>query len=128
MQTNNEVEPRATGARGKFLTASVTSKDGTTIGYYRIGTGPGLVILHGSMQSALSHKLLAEALADYYTVYLVDRRGRPLSGTFGPDYSSRKEVEDLDAVLAATGAHYVFGVSSGALITLQAALSLPAIQ
>ena len=33
----------------------------------------------------------------------------------------------MDALLTKTGAHYVFGVSSGAIIWLQAALTLPAI-
>jgi pimeloyl-ACP methyl ester carboxylesterase len=39
----------------------------------------------------------------------------------------QKEVEDLDAILCKTRAHYVFGLSSGAIISLQAALNLPAI-
>ena len=33
----------------------------------------------------------------------------------------------MDALLAKTGAHYIFGLSSGALISLQATLTLPAI-
>ena len=56
--------------------ASITSPDGTTIGYRRLGTGPGLVILHGAMESSQSHLQLAEALAGDLTVYLPDRRGR----------------------------------------------------
>jgi pimeloyl-ACP methyl ester carboxylesterase len=39
----------------------------------------------------------------------------------------RTEVEDLDALLEKTGSQNVFALSSGALITLQAALTLPAI-
>jgi pimeloyl-ACP methyl ester carboxylesterase len=127
MPTNSEVKPRSTNEQGQFVTASVTSKDGTTIGYQQIGHGPGLVIVPGAMQSALSQGLLAAALAPYYTVILPDRRGRPLSGTFGPDYNIQREVEDLEAVLNKTGAHYVFGISAGALIALEAALSLPTI-
>jgi len=38
-----------------------------------------------------------------------------------------KECEDLDALLAQTDAHFVFGHSSGGLIALQAALTLPRI-
>ncbi len=39
----------------------------------------------------------------------------------------QKEVEDLEALLAKTGAYRVFGVSSGGLIPLQAARTLPSI-
>lgn len=31
----------------KYQTKSVTSKDGTTIGFRQFGHGPGVVILHG---------------------------------------------------------------------------------
>jgi pimeloyl-ACP methyl ester carboxylesterase len=110
------------------VTGSVTSKDGTTIGYRRLGHGPGLVLLHGIMESGQSHTQLAEELADEFTVYLPDRRGRGLSGSQGRDYRIRKEVEDLDALLENTGANRVFGVSAGAVICLQAALTLTAIE
>jgi pimeloyl-ACP methyl ester carboxylesterase len=124
MKAESPVQDRPTSAS----TGSVTSKDGTTIGYRQLGIGPGLVILHGAMESSQGHLELAEALAGDLTVYLPDRRGRGLSGPFGGDYSIRKEVEDLGALLAATGARQLLGVSSGALITLQAALSLPTLQ
>jgi pimeloyl-ACP methyl ester carboxylesterase len=78
--------------------------------------------------SSHSHLELAEALAGRFTVFAPDRRGRGLSGPFGDGYSIRKEVEDLDALLTRTGAHDVFGVSAGAVIGLQAALTLPAIR
>jgi pimeloyl-ACP methyl ester carboxylesterase len=110
------------------VTGSITSKDGTNIGYRQLGHGPGVVLLHGIMESAQSHIQLAEGLADTFTVYLPDRRGRGLSGPQGSDYRLEKEVEDLDALLTKTGAHYVFGVSAGAIVCLQAALTLPAIQ
>ena len=104
---------------------SVISRDGTTIGYGQVGRGPGLVVLHGTMSSAYNHHELAQALADTYTVYVPDRRGRGRSGQFGPGYGLRSEVEDLDALLAATEASQVFGVSSGGIIALEAALTLP---
>ena len=61
-------------------TRSVISADGTLIGYRQLGQGPGLVLVHGAMESAQSHMQLAEALADTFTVYLPDRRGRGMSG------------------------------------------------
>lgn len=110
-----------------YTTCFVTSKDGTTIGYRQLGRGPALLLLHGHMESAQSHIQLAEALAASFMVYLPDRRGRGLSGPYGKDYSIQKDVEDMDALLTKTGAHYVFGVSSGGIIWLQAALSLSSI-
>ncbi|HEX9495422.1 MAG TPA: alpha/beta hydrolase [Candidatus Limnocylindria bacterium] len=110
-------------------TGSVTSHDGTTIGYRRIGSGPGVVILHGAMEHSGSHVQLAAALADTFTVYLPDRRGRGLSGPYQPDHRIQTDIDDMDAVLTQTGAaHNVFGVSSGALIWLHAARVLPAIR
>ena len=110
-----------------YTTGSVTSQDGTTIGYRQYGHGPGVVVLHGAISSGYNHMQLAEALADTFTVYLVDRRGRGLSGPYGTDYSLQQEVEDLEALLAKTGSYNVFGVSSGAIISLQAALTLTTI-
>ena len=127
-ETRVNAQPATIGAGESYTTHTVTSRDGTVIAYRQIGRGPGLVILHGAMETGLSHLQLAEALASSFTVYLPDRRGRGLSGPSGPDYGMRKEVEDVDALLAATGAHTVMGVSAGALIALRAALELPAIR
>jgi pimeloyl-ACP methyl ester carboxylesterase len=111
-----------------YATGFASSKDGTPIGYRQLGRGPAVVVLHGAMESAQSHMQLAEALADTFTVCLPDRRGRGLSGPYAADYSVQSDVEDLDAVLTASGAHSVFGVSSGGIISLQAALTLPMIR
>jgi pimeloyl-ACP methyl ester carboxylesterase len=61
-------------------------------------------------------------------VYIPDRRGRGWSGPHGAGYNIAKECADLAALMAKTGSQNVFGLSSGALISLQAALSLPAIR
>jgi pimeloyl-ACP methyl ester carboxylesterase len=112
----------------EMTTGSVVSRDGTRIGYLRVGRGPAVVLLHGSNESARSHTRLALALADAFTVYLPDRRGRGLSGPHRPDHSIRTEVEDLQAVLTGSGAQRVFGVSVSALIALEAARTQPAIR
>ncbi|MGH3304257.1 MAG: alpha/beta fold hydrolase [Streptosporangiaceae bacterium] len=109
-------------------TGSVVSADGTDIGYLTVGQGPGVVILHGSMESARSHLQMAAALQDAFTVYLPDRRGRGLSGPYPANYGVRTEVEDLAAVITATGADMVFGVSSSGLVVLEAARTNPAIR
>ena len=115
-------------ATAEMATGSVLSKDGTRIGYLRVGRGPAVVLLHGSNESARSHTQLALALADAFTVYLPDRRGRGLSGPHRPDHGIRTEVEDLQAVRSGSGAQKVFGVSIGALIALEAARTQPAIR
>ncbi|KAK9233849.1 Alpha/Beta hydrolase protein [Lipomyces kononenkoae] len=106
---------------------TVTSKDGTIISYLKVGEGPGIIILHGAMESAWSHFELARALSDSFTVYLPDRRGRGRSGPYGPDFIIQKEVEDVDALLSKTDSHFVMGVSAGAIIALNASLELKAI-
>jgi pimeloyl-ACP methyl ester carboxylesterase len=103
------------------------SQDGTKIGYRQLGTGPGLLIVHGSMSSGYNHLELAEALSDSFTVYLIDRRGRGLSGPYREDHSATTDVEDITAIIAKTGAHDVFAVSFGALVCLQAARTLATI-
>src|SRR6476620_7456382 len=45
-------------------TGTVTSTDGTTVGYRRVRQGPAIVMLHGSMESSTSHLQLALELAD----------------------------------------------------------------
>jgi pimeloyl-ACP methyl ester carboxylesterase len=112
----------------EFSTGSVTSADGTTIGYLKAGRGPSLVVLPGAMVSARSFTQLASALAHEHTVYVPDRRGRGLSGPFGQDHRMQTEVEDLSAVLAAADATDVAAISVGALIALRAALSHPAVR
>jgi pimeloyl-ACP methyl ester carboxylesterase len=112
----------------ELTNGSVVSADGSRIGYLQTGHGPGVVLLHGSMQSARSHLQMAAALAEQFTVYLPDRRGRGMSGPYPADYTIRTEVEDLRAVLAAAGADMVFGVSASGLVALEAARIDPAIR
>jgi pimeloyl-ACP methyl ester carboxylesterase len=108
---------------------SVVSADGTKIGFERLGAGPVLVLVQGAMGTAYTFRELAEALADSFTVIVPDRRGRGMSPRrFDPGYTIADDVADLDAVLDATGGRFVFGLSSGADIVLEAALTLPRIE
>src|SRR5580700_6312220 len=105
------------------------SVDGTRIGFERIGSGPGLVLVQGAMGTAYSFRQLAEALGDALTVVVPDRRGRGLSPhPYTPGYTIGDDVNDLDAVLRATDARYVFGLSSGGDVVLRAAPALPQIE
>ncbi|EFH83175.1 alpha/beta hydrolase fold protein [Ktedonobacter racemifer DSM 44963] len=125
---NSTTNINTSSTQAAYTISSVISKDGTTIGYRQIGHGPGLIMLHGANVSGSDFTQLAEALADIFTVYLPDRRGRGLSGPFSKAYSIQEEVEDLTALVNKTGAHLLYGVSAGGLISLQAALSLPGIE
>jgi pimeloyl-ACP methyl ester carboxylesterase len=102
----------------------VTSKDGTAIAFDRVGEGPALILVGGAFQHrAIDPRTahLAELLAPDFTVFHYDRRGRGESGDTAP-YAVEHEVEDLEALIAeAGGAAYVYGMSSGAALALEAA-------
>jgi pimeloyl-ACP methyl ester carboxylesterase len=110
------------GLQQNFTTGTVTSQDGTTIGYRQIGRGPGIVLVHGAMMTSQNFMKLATALSDAFTLYIPDRRGRGLSGPQGQDQDLAKEAEDMQALVQATHTHNIFGLSSGAIIALQTAL------
>lgn len=106
----------------KSPTAStVLSDDGTPIGYQTVGDGEAMVVLGGAWRSADDYLPLARALAGSFAVHVIDRRGRGRSGPQGPSYSIEREIEDLAAVQAHTGARIVFGHSYGGLGALEAA-------
>ncbi|MEJ5945631.1 alpha/beta hydrolase [Pseudokineococcus basanitobsidens] len=106
----------------------VTSRDGTRIGFLRRGTGPGLVLVQGATGTAEHYRELAAALSPHLTVYSPDRRGRGRSPRpYDGSHDIARDVQDVEAVLAETGARGVFGLSSGAVITLEAARTLPQI-
>lgn len=104
----------------------VRSADGTGVGLLSQGSGPGMVLVQGAMGTAEDYGELAEALAPHFTVHALDRRGRGLSPRhYDTGHTIDRDVEDVDAVLAATSAGRVFGLSSGAVIALEAAKMLP---
>jgi pimeloyl-ACP methyl ester carboxylesterase len=110
-----------------YTTGSVISIDGTTIGYRQFGQGPGIILVHGGMMTSKNFTKLAIALSDTYTVYVPDRRGRGLSGRHGNSYGLTRECEDIQALINKTDSHNIFGLSSGAIVALQTALTVAAI-
>jgi pimeloyl-ACP methyl ester carboxylesterase len=99
------------------------SADGTVLAYDRFGDGPPIVMLGGAFNDRSATEPLARALAEDFTVLNPDRRGRGDSGDTAP-YSVDREIEDLDALIAAAGgAASVFGYSSGGNLSLMAAAS-----
>jgi pimeloyl-ACP methyl ester carboxylesterase len=107
---------------------SVVSADGTTIGYRQLGRGPAVILMHGGMMASQNFTKLGAALSDAFTVIIPDRRGRGRSGPFGPNYGIARECEDIEALVKKTGASNVFGLSSGAIIALFAAATVPGIR
>jgi pimeloyl-ACP methyl ester carboxylesterase len=105
---------------------SVRSKDGTTIVFDKQGDGAAVILVDGAMgtRSSGSKPELARLLAQQFTVYSYDRRGRGDSGDTKP-YAVEREIEDIDALLdEAGGSAFLFGHSSGACLALDATVRL----
>lgn len=102
----------------------VTSKDGTAIAFDQSGTGPAVILVGGAFQHRAidpGTARLAAMLAQHFTVFHYDRRGRGDSSDMQP-YAVEREVEDLDALIKhAGGSASVFGMSSGGVLALEAA-------
>jgi pimeloyl-ACP methyl ester carboxylesterase len=108
------------------------SKDGTSIAYDKVGSGPLVVIVDGAFVYRAIDQLpveLARLLAPGFTVAHYERRGRGDSGDTAP-YAVDREIEDLAAVIGAVGGGpaCVLGMSSGAVLALEAAAAGVAIQ
>src|SRR5512143_499595 len=104
----------------------VTSKDGTTIGYDKKGHGPAVILVDGAMgfRAMGFGNQLQDLLAQHFTVYAYDRRGRGESSNSKP-FAVEREVEDIEALIdAAGGTAFVYGISSGACLALEAAIRL----
>src|SRR5258707_12213181 len=100
---------------------SVLSKDGARIAFDREGQGPALILVDGGMcyRDSGPARPLAKLLTQRFTVYTYDRRGRGESSDTAP-YAIDKEVEDLSALIQeAGGSAYVYGISSGAALTME---------
>ena len=99
----------------------VTSKDGTSIAYERSGGGPAVILVGGATVDRSDNASLATELAEQFTVYNYDRRGRGDSGDTLP-YALEREIEDIDALIAeAGGSAHLYGPSSGGALALEAA-------
>jgi pimeloyl-ACP methyl ester carboxylesterase len=105
----------------------VTSADGTSIAFDRLGSGPPVILVCGGSVDRTSLAGLADLLAADFTVLNFDRRGRGESGDTSP-YDEDREIEDIDAVAdAARGSTFLFGSSSGAALAMDAAARLDSI-
>ncbi|MGV9247407.1 alpha/beta fold hydrolase [Streptomyces sp. NPDC003710] len=99
------------------------SRDGTRIAYERTGQGPAVVLVSGAMSTGGTVAPLAARLSDRFGVIVYDRRGRGGSGDTQP-YAVAREVEDLAALIEAAGEDaWLYGISSGGALALEAAAS-----
>jgi pimeloyl-ACP methyl ester carboxylesterase len=106
--------------------ASVHSADGTRIGYRRLGSGPAVVFVHGSVSTHTDWMPAAKLLASRFTCYVLDRRGRRGSSAGTGPYSIEREYDDVCAVLDAAGPGAMLaGHSYGAILAMGAALRHP---
>jgi pimeloyl-ACP methyl ester carboxylesterase len=105
----------------------VTSKDGTTIAFDQSGEGAAIILVGGAIQHRAidpGTAQLAALLAQHFTVFHYDRRGRGDSGDTQP-YAVEREIEDLEALInEAGGSAFVYGMSSGVALALEAAIKL----
>ncbi|NKY87632.1 alpha/beta fold hydrolase [Nocardia veterana] len=109
---------------------TVTSPDGTTIAFDRIGSGTAgtVVLISGAFgyRQVPNTVELAETLAEKYGLQVInyDRRGRGDSADSPGVYDSADEIADLRALVDAVGGSAaLFGWGSGAVLALAAARS-----
>lgn len=106
-------------------TRIVVSQDGAKISYLTLGRGPSVIVIPGALSVAADYAAFGSALAEQFTVHIIERRGRGLSSPQGADYSIRKEYEDVLALQRQTGASAIVGHSYGGLVALEVARSNP---
>ena len=100
---------------------TIVSRDGTSIGLWKTGTGPSLLAVHGAAADHGAWEKMVPLLADAFTVYTMDRRGRGASGDATP-YSIEREFEDVAAAAdALPGPVHLYGHSFGGICVLEAA-------
>lgn len=105
---------------------TVRSKDSTIIAFDQVGEGAPVILVGGAL-GVRKHPMVGELaglLAPHFTVINYDRRGRGDSGDTLP-YAVEREVEDIEALIDAVGGSAsLYGMSSGAVLALEAANSL----
>ena len=109
---------------------TVTSQDGTTIAFDKVGSGPAVILVSGATAYRATDPFMAQLaalLGTHFTVYNYDRRGRGDSGDTLP-FAKEREIEDLQALIEdAGGKAMIFGISSGGVVSLDAAALTPGV-
>ncbi|MGY5070141.1 alpha/beta fold hydrolase [Streptomyces griseus] len=106
------------------VTASLESFDGTAISYRRLGSGPPVVLVHGSGGGLHSWQPVAEHLSARFELWMPARRGYAPSGPGRSPKRFADEVGDLEALIAEVGRPVdLVGMSYGATVALHAVAS-----
>ncbi len=106
---------------------TIHSADSTPIAYQRAGTGPPMVLVHGTLGSRRRWPILP-ILNQHFTVYAMDRRGRGENGD-ATSYTIAREFGDVAALVNSIGDKvHLLGHSFGGLCALEAALLTPHIR
>src|SRR5947209_17660060 len=102
----------------------VQSADGTTIAFDQLGKGPAIIPVGGALEPrAMDSETaqLAPLLAQHFTVFHYERRGRGDSTDTLPSTLGR-ELEDIEALITeAAGSAWVLGISHRAALALRPA-------
>lgn len=113
----------------EHVQAKATSRDGTTIAYWRSGEGRPLVLVHGTTADHSRWQSVLALFEPHATVCAMDRRGRGGSGD-AEVYDIEREYEDVAGVVDALagrsgGTVDLFGHSYGAVCALEAVRLTP---
>jgi pimeloyl-ACP methyl ester carboxylesterase len=103
----------------------VLSSDGTSLAVWVDGSGPPLVLVHGSLQDHTANRALVDELVGDFTTFAPDRRGFGASDD-STDWTLDQEFDDLAAVIDhvadSTGEPVaIWGHSFGANVAMGAA-------
>jgi len=100
---------------------------GANIRYFRFGTGPPIVLLHGLGESAIIWAYNLESLSKKYTVYALDLPGHGNSDNPKWKYSLNNFVEFLSSFLSTLNLQnpHLIGHSLGGMIALETAFKQP---
>ena len=104
----------------------VRSADGTTIAYDQMGNGPAVILVDGALGYRAFGFMaqLASELSPHFRVISYDWRGRGESTDTQP-FALEREIEDIEALIhEAGGEAYLYGISSGAALALEATSKL----
>jgi pimeloyl-ACP methyl ester carboxylesterase len=108
---------------------TITSADGTNVSWQTTGSGPPLLLVHGTTADHTRWAGVSPQFEQHFTVHAMDRRGRGASTDDAQVYGILREAEDVAAVVDAIGGRVdVLGHSYGAVCSLEAALLTDAVR
>jgi pimeloyl-ACP methyl ester carboxylesterase len=107
--------------------SDVVTVNGTPIFYAQFGDGPPVLLLHGGLGSSNYWGHQIQALAENFTVTVMDTRGHGRSAVTSPKFGFSVFADDTAALLGVLGIAQVaiVGWSDGAITGLQLAMTRP---